>query len=159
MLFLNNLLLFHCFLGHLPRKPFQIPLIWYIYHLSRSHRTWDMTDWPVLVNAFWSKFSDPYFGFGSTQKPNIWWEFFFMVSNNFTKNHSNRWWSCRVTVLIWHGMTHQQTQKQGLKFTEHYYLCCGVKKCMIYNFKQIQCAVETGFCVHIVKTILQVKSE
>ena len=24
-------LLFHCFLGCLPRKPFQIPLIWYIY--------------------------------------------------------------------------------------------------------------------------------
>ena len=94
--FLNTLLLFHCFLGHLPRNPFQIPLIWYIYHLSRSHRSWDMTDWPVSLNAFWSKFSDPYFGPGSTQKPKIWREFFFMVSNNLTKNHSNRWWSCQV---------------------------------------------------------------
>jgi len=39
----------------------------YIYHLSRSHRSWDMTDWPVSVNAFWSNFSDPYFGPESTQ--------------------------------------------------------------------------------------------
>jgi len=30
-----------------------------------------------LVNAFWSKFSDPYFGHGSTQKSKIWREFFF----------------------------------------------------------------------------------
>jgi len=38
LLILNPSLLFHCFLGCLPRKPFQIPLIWYIYHLSKSHR-------------------------------------------------------------------------------------------------------------------------
>ena len=30
--------------------------------------------------------------------------FCFMVFNNLIKNHWNRWWSCRVTVLIWHGM-------------------------------------------------------
>jgi len=28
-----------------------------------------------------------------------------MVFNSLAKNHSNRWWSCRVTVLILHGMT------------------------------------------------------
>jgi len=28
---LNPSFLFNCFLGCLPRKPFQIPLIWYIY--------------------------------------------------------------------------------------------------------------------------------
>jgi len=79
-----------------------------IYHLSRCHRSWDMTDWPVSVNAFWSKFSDPYFEHGSTQKSKIWWEFFFMVSNNGTKNHSNRWRSCQIVIKNWlisHGIT------------------------------------------------------
>jgi len=36
---LNPSLLFNCFLGCLPIKPFQLPLIWYINHLSRSHRS------------------------------------------------------------------------------------------------------------------------
>ena len=77
MLFFNPCLLFYCCLVYLPRKPFKIPLIWYIYHLSRSHRSWDMTDWPIWVSAFWSKFTDPYFGPGLTEKSNIWGIFFF----------------------------------------------------------------------------------
>jgi len=48
----------------------------YLYHLPRSNRSWDMTVWPVWVSAFWSKFSDPYFGPASTQKSKIFWEFF-----------------------------------------------------------------------------------
>ena len=77
ILFFNPCLLFYCCLVYLPRKPFKIPLIWYIYHLSRSHRSWDMTDWPICVSAFWSKFTDPYFGPGLTEKSNIWGKFFF----------------------------------------------------------------------------------
>jgi len=46
-----------------------------------------------------------YFGHELTQKSKTCREFFFMVFNNLTKNHSNWWWSCQVTVLIWHGMT------------------------------------------------------
>jgi len=108
LLILNPSLLFHCFLGCLPRKPVRTPLIWYIYHLSRCHRSGDMTDWPVSVKAFWSKFSDPYFGPGLTEKSKIWRESFFMVSNNGTKNHSNWWWSCQIVIKNWlisHGIT------------------------------------------------------
>ena len=64
ILFFNPCLLFYCCLVNLPRKPFKIPLMWYIYHLSRSHRSWDMNDWPIWVSAFRSKFTDPYFGLG-----------------------------------------------------------------------------------------------
>ena len=71
ILFFNPCLLFYCCQVNLPRKPFKIPLVWYIYHLSRSHRSWYMTDWPIWVSAFWSKFTDPYFGPGSTKKSNI----------------------------------------------------------------------------------------
>ena len=39
LLILNPSLLFQCFLGCLPRKPVRTPLIWYIYHLSRCHRS------------------------------------------------------------------------------------------------------------------------
>ena len=49
-----------------------------------------MTHLPVWVEAFRSKFNDPYFGPRSTKKSNIWGIFFFMVSNKLTKNHSNR---------------------------------------------------------------------
>lgn len=78
MLILNPCLLLYCFLVCLPRKPFQIPLIWYIYPLPRSHRSRDMTDLPVWVEAFRSKFNDPYFGPRSTKKSNIWGIIFFL---------------------------------------------------------------------------------
>ena len=40
-----------------------------------------------------------------------------MVSNNLTKNHWNRWWSCQIliqNVLIWHGIT-QSLQGRAYK--------------------------------------------
>jgi len=77
MLVFNPCILFYCFMVCLPRRLFQIPLIWYIYHQDQSHRSRVITVWPVLVSAFRSKVNDPYFGPGSTEKFKILGIFFF----------------------------------------------------------------------------------
>ena len=115
ILFFNPCLLFYSCLVYLPRKPFKIPLIWYIYHLSRSHRSWDMTDWTVWVSAFRSKFTDPYFGPGLTEKSNTWGIFFFhsiqqlhqkllksvMVMSDFNLKRVDLAWNHPIRVLYY----------------------------------------------------------
>ena len=93
----------------MPRKPFQLPLIWYIYQLSRSliwAEIWsfDPNGSTRFGQSSTTRILDP----GRPKNQILGENFFFMVFNKLTKNHANRWWSCQILFwnwLIWYGIT------------------------------------------------------